>query len=66
MGRVSLKDKVYASVIFGESNESIAKSLNITIATVKWYIHQIFVDNKVNNRKELMAKVIKEVMRENA
>lgn len=66
MRRNSLKDKVYASVILGESNESIAKSLNITIATVKWYIHQIFLDNKVNNRKELMAKVIKEVMKENA
>jgi len=66
MRRNSLKDKVYASVILGESNESIAKSLSITIATVKWYIHQIFLDNKVNNRKELMAKVIKEVMKENA
>lgn len=61
MRRASLKDKVYASVILGQSNDQIAKDLGITVATVKWYISQIFVDNKVNNRKELMAKVIAEV-----
>lgn len=66
MRRASLKDKVYASVLLGDSNEAIAKNLEITVATVKWYIHQIFVDNQVTNRKELMAKVLKEVTKENA
>lgn len=61
MRRASLKDKVYASVILGQSNDQIAKDLGITVATVKWYIRQIFVDNGVANRKELMAKVIAEV-----
>ena len=56
----TLREKeILILIIDGLSNEEIAKRLNISVGTVRNYIHNIFVKTGFRNRIELINDMIK-------
>ena len=53
----SCKEKrILKEIICGLSNKEIAQTLNLSISTVKVYVHSIFEKLDVNNRIEAAVK----------
>ena len=50
-------------IIAGEKNETIAKELWVSLATVKTHLHHIYTKMKVTSRTKLLSKVFSEIGR---
>jgi DNA-binding CsgD family transcriptional regulator len=53
-GLTAREREVLAGVLDGRSNASVASSLEISQATIKWHLHNVFGKTKTSNRESLL------------
>ncbi len=53
-GLTSREREILAAVLEGRSNSALAKALEISQATAKWHLHNVFGKTKTQNRESLL------------